>query len=45
MAGQIEWAALPMLACLHGIDDMDRLVTWLVEIRDQYRATREKGNG
>lgn len=38
MDGEIQWAALPFLAALHGIDDLEHLAEWLVSIRAGFRA-------
>lgn len=39
MGGDVQWAALPVLCAMHGVRDVDLLVTWLVALRDQMKAT------
>ena len=38
MGGDIHWGALPLLASIHALDDMELLVAWLAAIRDEMRA-------
>lgn len=45
MDGEIEWAALPFLAQLHGVDDMELLTLWLTRIRAGLRAQKEGAGG
>lgn len=33
MDGALDWSALPFLAELHRVDDMELLAFWLVKIR------------
>jgi hypothetical protein len=37
MGGALDWAALPLLCELHGIDDVDLLIAWLVALRDEMK--------
>lgn len=39
MGGQIDWAGLPLVADLLGIDDLERLITQLAALRDWQRKT------
>jgi hypothetical protein len=34
MGGEIDWAALPVIAEMFGIDDVEELIVQLVEIRE-----------
>ena len=34
MGGDFQWAALPLLCEIHGIDDLETLITQLIAIRD-----------
>lgn len=45
MDGEIEWAALPFLAQLHGVDDMELLTLWLTRIRAGMRAQQGAPRG
>lgn len=38
MGGEIDWAALPILAEIHGVIDVEMLVEQLLAIRDHKRA-------
>jgi hypothetical protein len=38
MDGAIDWSALPFLAELHQVGDMELLAVWLVKIRAGIRA-------
>lgn len=37
MGGQIDWAGLPLVADLLGVDDLEMLITQLLTIRDHGR--------
>lgn len=39
MGGQIDWAGLPLVADLLGIDDLEILITQLAALRDWQRRT------
>jgi len=39
--GGLDWAALPLVAELHGVQDLDTLVTLLVAIRDDHAANQD----
>ncbi len=39
MGGQIDWSALPILAEIHGIDDIEMLSEQLIAIRSHQRDT------
>lgn len=41
MGGAIDWHALPIVAELLGVDDIDLLVRGLVQIRDWQQAAKE----
>jgi hypothetical protein len=45
MDGEIEWTALPFLAQLHGVDDMELLTLWLTRIRAGLRAQQGWARG
>ena len=34
MAGELQWAALPILFEIHGIEDPERLISQLIAIRN-----------
>jgi hypothetical protein len=36
MGGEIKWEALPIVVELLGVDDVQRLVTHMIAIRDHY---------
>ena len=38
MGGQIDWAGLPLVADLLGLDDLEMLVEQLAALRDWQRA-------
>ena len=43
MAGELNWAALPILCEIHGIEDVELLVRQLLAIRDQQRVLSDLG--
>jgi hypothetical protein len=45
MGGEVQWAAVPMLAAMHGVDDLEALSWWLVEFRNGMRTNQVKANG
>ena len=45
MCGEIEWAAVPMFAAMHGVTDLELLTAWLIAIRDGMRNQSASTNG
>lgn len=43
MDGQIDWAAIPILAPMFGVDDIEVLVAELVAVRKHVRLVAENG--
>jgi hypothetical protein len=41
MDGAIDWPSVPVLAQIHGIDDIELLGWWLVEIRAAMKETNK----
>ncbi|HSH47553.1 MAG TPA: hypothetical protein VK991_03070, partial [Halomonas sp.] len=42
MGGEIDWQALPLLAEIKGVKDIELLITGLTTIRDHFRAEAER---
>jgi len=40
MGGEIDWRALPAVAEILGVDDLELLVHGLIEIREHFRRQR-----
>lgn len=38
MGGEIDWAALPLLAEMKGVQDIDLVIIGLTAIRDHFRS-------
>jgi hypothetical protein len=45
MGGQIDWAALPVIIELYGINDVEVFIAQLAAIRDHLRLKAELLNG
>lgn len=45
MGGEIEWAAVPIFAAMHGVNDIELLIAWLIAIRDGMRNQSASTNG
>ena len=42
MGGEIDWQAVPMLAEIKGVNDIELLITCLTTIRDHFREEAER---
>jgi len=41
MGGEINWVALPIIAELYGITDLDAFIAQVAEIRDWHKRNQE----
>lgn len=44
MAGTIEWQALPLLAEMYGVIDVELLIVSLIALRDHQERVQNAGN-